>query len=161
MRTPLSVDNRGFTLMEVIVVMILMAIFAMLAVSRQPHTDMTLKASAEVLKSYLRYAQMRAMSSDSGWGIEYGGSPPSYWLFRQSDNQRIALPGESQSYVDLSTNGATITPANFRLVFDQRGRPDITDSTVTFDARKATLTLSKSGPNTETITILQNTGFIQ
>jgi prepilin-type N-terminal cleavage/methylation domain-containing protein len=160
MRTPLSADNRGFTLMEVIVVMILMAIFAMLAVSRQPQTDMSLRASAEVLKSHLRYTQMRAMSTDSSWGVEYGGSPPTYWLFRQSDNRRIILPGESQSYVDFSSNGVTITPANFRLTFDQRGRPDTTRSNLSFISRQAILTLSKAGES-QPIIILQNTGFIQ
>jgi prepilin-type N-terminal cleavage/methylation domain-containing protein len=158
MRTPLSVDNRGFTLIEVIVVMILMAIFAMLAVSRQPQTDMTLKAGAEVLKSHLRYAQARAMSSDSGWGIAYRGTEGSYWLFKQDDLRRFTLPGETQNSVNLASNAISIDEGDFNLTFDQRGRPS---STLAFNARQILLTLSKTGTSDETITILQNTGFIR
>lgn len=162
MRSPLSVDNRGFTLMEVTVVMILMAIFAMLAVSRQPHTDMTLKAGAEVLKSHLRYAQMRAMSSDSGWGIAYRGTERSYWLFKQDDPQgdlrRFTLPGETQNSVNLASNAISIDEGDFNLTFDQLGRPSCT---LAFNARQVILTLSKTGTSDEIITILQNTGFIQ
>ena len=161
MRSPLTGNNHGFTLLEVVVVIVLMAIFAMLAVSRQHHTDMTLRAGAEVLKSHLRYAQMRAMGSDSGWGIEYNGAASNYWLFRQSDNQRIALPGEAQATVDLAPGGVTITPVNFRLIFDPRGRPDTANSTLPFNARRATLTLSKTGESDSTVTVVENTGFIQ
>ncbi len=167
MRTPLSVDNRGFTLMEVIVVLILMAIFAVLAVSRQPHTDMTLRAGAEVLKSHLRYAQMRAMSSDSGWGISYDSDTGDYWLIsEQVTVRRINLPGENQNSVDLISKGISIDEGDFTLIFDHRGRPDITAPTLTtlsFDAgtRSAALNLVKSGEPNAIITILQNTGFIQ
>ena len=161
MRSPLTGNNRGFTLLEVVVVIVLMAIFAILAVARQPQTDMTLRASVEVLKSHLRYAQMRAMSTDSGWGIEYNSAASNYWLFRQSDNQRIALPGEAQTNVDLASGGVTIAPANFRLIFDPRGRPDTSNSTLSFIARRATLTLSKAGESDQTVTIIENTGFVQ
>jgi MSHA pilin protein MshC len=162
MRIPLPVDNRGFTLMEVIVVMILMAIFAMLAVSRQPHTDMTLKAGAEVLKSHLRYAQARAMSSDSVWGIAYRATEGSYWLFKRDDPQgdlrRFTLPGETRDSVNLASSAISIQEGDFNLTFDQHGRPS---ATLAFSARQVLLTLSKAGTSNETITILQNTGFIQ
>ncbi len=151
MRSPLSVDNRGFTLMEVIVVLILMAIFAMLAVSRQPHTDMTLKAGAEVLKSHLRYAQARAMSSDSIWGLSYDSGNGNYWLFRNEASQRVTLPGETQNSVNLMAKGISLSGA-LPLVFDAWGRPNL--------GADATITLAKAG-TTETITIRRNTGFIQ
>lgn len=151
MRTMLSVDNRGFTLMEVIVVMILMAIFAMLAVSRQPHTDMTLRAGAEVLKSHLRYAQMRAMSSDNSWGVSYDSDNGDYWLFRNEATQRVTLPGETQNSVNLMAKGISLSGA-LPLVFDAWGRPNL--------EADATFILDKTG-KTETITIRRNTGFIQ
>lgn len=162
MRAPQLGKNNGFTLVEVIVVIMFIAIFATLAVSRQPYTDVTLKARVEVLKSHLRYTQMRAMSSDRGWGLEYDGDPPGYWLFRQGDTNRITLPGETQNSVDLLSSGVTITQGDFRLIFDRWGRPDTAASTLTFNAgtRSAVLTLSKAG-DSETITISQNTGFIQ
>jgi len=167
MRAPLYADNRGFTLMEVIVVLVLMAIFAVIAVSRQPQTDMTLRAGAEVLKSHLRYAQMRAMSSDRGWGISYDSDTGDYWLISgQVADRRINLPGENQNSVNLISNGISVEEGDFTLIFDHRGRPDITAPTLTtlsFDegTRSATLTLVKSGESNATITILQNTGFIQ
>lgn len=162
MRARLKADERGFTLMEVIVVMVLMAIFAMLAVSRQPATDMTLRAGAEVLKSHLRYAQMRAMGSDSGWGISYDNAAGEYWLFPQlqGTTRRVPLPGETQNSVDLLSRGISINEGNFTLVFDPRGMPDMAASTITFTARQAQLNLAKVGESNLPIVIYQNTGFI-
>lgn len=160
MRKSLLGKNDGFTLVEVVVVLVLMAIFATMAVSRQPNTDMTLRANAEVLRSHLRYAQMRAMSTDSGWGIAYDSGTGAYYLFPQGTTQRITLPGETQNSVDLVSSGVAVTPGNFTLIFDSRGRPDTVNSTLTFNARQAALTLAKAGVS-ETITIFQNTGFIQ
>ncbi len=157
----LNVDNRGFTLMEVIAVLVLMAIFAMLAVSRQPTTDMTLRAGAEVLKSHLRYAQMRAMSSDSGWGIRYQDGQ--YWLFPQLQGitRQVALPGEPQNSVDLLSRGISVVEGNFTLVFDPWGVPDTTASTLSFTNRQTILNLAKNGETNQPIAIRQNTGFIQ
>ncbi|MBI5894491.1 MAG: prepilin-type N-terminal cleavage/methylation domain-containing protein [Desulfobacterales bacterium] len=154
--------NNGFTLVEVIVVIVLMAIFATMAVSRQPHTDMTLRAGAEVLKTHLRYAQMRAMSTDNAWGISYNSTSGAYWLFPQPQGttRRITLPGETQNSVDLVSSGVSSAEGTFTLIFDPRGRPDTTNSTLPFNARQATLTLSKSGES-QTITVMENTGFIQ
>jgi MSHA pilin protein MshC len=160
MRKTLLGKNNGFTFVEVIVVIVLMAIFATMAVSRQPHTSVTLRASSEVLKSHLRYAQLRAMSTDSGWGIEYDSSTGAYWLFPQGTTRRVTLPGETQNSVDLLSSGVSIDQGSFTLIFDQRGRPDAA-STLTFSARQATLSLTKAGETSEAISILQNTGFIQ
>jgi len=163
MRTSLLDKNNGFTLVEVIVVIVFIAIFATLAVSRQPYTDVTLRARVEVLKSHLRYTQMRAMSSDSGWGLEYDATKGSYWLFRQADHtRRILLPGETKNSVDLVASGVSLSPQTFTLIFDRRGRPDTSPaaSTLAFSARRASLTVSKAGYS-QTITIFENSGFIE
>jgi prepilin-type N-terminal cleavage/methylation domain-containing protein len=159
MRTPMLGKNNGFTLVEVIVVIVFIALFATLAVSRQPYTDVSLRARVEVLKSHLRYTQMRAMSSDNGWGLAYNATEGSYWLFRQDDDtRRVMLPGETQNSVDLVASGVSLSPQTFTLIFDRRGRPETAPAA--FNAPTAVLTLTKAGES-QTITISQNTGFIQ
>lgn len=150
-----SIRNRGFTLLEVILVLVLISIFAAVAVVRQPSTDVTLKAGAERLTSHLRYAQMRAMNTSTPWGIGYSADSGAYWLFRESAeasaNRRL-LPGESQTEVDyLAQKSITIEGGDFSVSFDSWGVPDITAALV--------ITLSKSGESAA-ITITPNTGYV-
>ena len=61
----------GFTLLEILIVLILVSIFVTLAVVQHSTSDATLVAQCEVLKSHLRYAQTRSIDTDVHWGIYY------------------------------------------------------------------------------------------
>lgn len=148
-------NTKGFTLLEVILVIVLISIFAAVAVLRQPPTDVTLKAGAARLKAHLRYAQIRAMNTSTPWGIGYRADTGDYWLFRESaealGNRRI-LPGETQTEVeDLTQKSIDVDNGDFTVRFNDWGTPDITEELV--------LTLSK-GSESEVIIITPNTGYI-
>jgi len=161
MRIGIKGKEDGFTLLEVILVLIFISIFATIAVSRQDNPDVTLKAASEVLKSQIRYAQMRAMNSNVPWGVHYSDTVRAYWLFNGIDaNNRQAFPGESEDNVDLDADGITIEQGNFTLRFDQWGVPVIEDAGFAFSAGQAVLRMT-SGSESSDITITANTGFVR
>jgi len=53
-------DHRGFTMIEIVVVLIILAVVSTVIVYRPTTTSNDLIAQTEILKSHLRYAQLRA-----------------------------------------------------------------------------------------------------
>lgn len=141
--------SPGFTLMEVIVVIILLGILAVAAVVRFGGTDAEDVAAAETLKAHLRYAQIRAMGDVVYWGIEIETSNK-YVLIRDSDNVPN-LPGESEPYLDdIPVNISPLVTFRFS---PGRGQP--------IDANKIVLTtIPDITVGSQTITITPETGFI-
>ena len=79
--------SSGITLLEVLVVMLMIAIFAVFVATRTMGTDPSLIAQTEVLKAHIRYAQMRSINTNTQWGIHSNGG--TYWLFQ---NPNVAAP---------------------------------------------------------------------
>ena len=158
MRTTFRGNNNGFTLLEVILVLVFISIFATIAVSRQPMPEVAIRSAVQVLKSHIRYAQLRAMNSAAPWGIRY--SSGAYWLFTDTIANRQIIPGETEDGVDLSAESITITQGDFTLRFDNWGVPTIQDAGFTFSGGQAALTLS-NGSQSDGLTIIENTGFVR
>ena len=98
-------DNRGFTMIEIISVLIIMGVLATVVVQHVMDVNTDLVARAEVIKNQLRYAQSRAMNSDAFWYIKF--EPDGSGGYRYSLNETGAtgnpqyLPGEGSGYVTL------------------------------------------------------------
>lgn len=142
--------ERGFTMLEVIAVLVLLGILSAMAIGKIGGTRGEARAVADTLKTHLRQAQIRAMHSDLTWGIQATSS--SYWLFslKKDDGTvtKAIFLGENSDTITLPT-GVTVT--SFTLSFDEWGTPS------------AILPITVSdGDNsfTITITITPNTGFI-
>ena len=153
-------NNLGFTIIEIVAVLIVMSIITAFAVGRVADNKPELIAQKEVLKVHLRYAQSRAMNSNDNYGIETDGN--TYRLFRVSNANIIRFPGEKLDYIDLAALGLSLsmtTPLGNVVFFDSRGIP-YTDNSGILQVGDRTLTLS-SGTDNESITITPNTGFIQ
>jgi prepilin-type N-terminal cleavage/methylation domain-containing protein len=135
-------NRRGFTMIEIIMVLIIMAIVGTVVLSRATITGNDLVAQAEILKSHLRFAQIKAMN------IPAAGS--SYVLYKNNAQATSLLPGESAQTHTLPA-GITVTAGvGSTYNFDDWGSP----GTSTF-----TITLSQ-GTTTSNITITKNTGYI-
>ena len=137
-------ENRGFTLIEIVAVLILLGIMGMVVATRTASVN-EFESVGEVarLKTHIRFAQQRAMKTDEAWGIRVG-SATTYWLFKGTPATRVALPGETADTVTLSALSATAAPLT--ITFDGYGSPG-PDAVV----------LSTSGAD---IQIAGNTGFI-
>lgn len=153
-------NNSGFTILEVILVIVFISIFTTIAVLRQPVPEVTIRSASQVLLSHIRYAQMRAMNNIETWGIQYSDGSDTYWLFEETTANRKVFPGASDDYIDLSADGISITQGDFTLRFDNWGVPAIEDAGFTFSEGQAILTLS-TGTQSGNVTVIENTGYAQ
>ncbi len=156
--------NDGFTILEVVLVLVLIGIFSVIAIYRHSATDATLVAPTEVLKSHLRYAQARAINTEIIWGIQYDGT--NYWLFKKKagiNPETKLLPGENTLLIDLSKDGISIlegSTGSFRVSFDEWGRPCSDTNCQNLLNSNMQLNISKDFQTPRQIIITKNTGFI-
>ena len=149
-------NNRGFTLIELISVLLIMGIVAAVVVSRVGTSNNEVIAQIEVVKSHLRYAQSRAMNSELIWGIRFNGS--SYWLFKDGDiTKKVTFPGEDSDTVNMSSGMSVGTEI---VSFDSWGKPYTDASGGTSQSVDTPITFSPSLSN-HLIIITKNTGFIE
>lgn len=146
--TPIG-KKGGFTMIEVVAALLIIGIISAVAVTRMMSTSAyDLSSELEVVKNHLRYAQIRAMNTDSVWGINFTSST-TYYLFQGANSPTaVLLPGENTTTVNLAPKSALqITPpSGGRVTFDSYGSPGGT-----------TITIGTTGG---TITVEKNTGFI-
>jgi len=117
-------DQRGFTLIEIISVLLIVGILAAFVINRVMDTASTDRIAQEsVIKNHIRYAQVAAMKQGTIWGIKCDGTD--YWLFITNGpdtaaNQRT-LPGEENVKVTLANKKIAMNA--FTLFFNENGRP--------------------------------------
>lgn len=148
----------GFTLLEVTVVILVMAIVGWTVAAHISYSQVDQKAQAGVVKSHLRYAQARAMNTDTYWGLKFDRTR--YWMFQvdpaaggaEQADAPVGLPGADAAVVNLSPPLAATT----LVAFDGWGRP-FSDALCQTPRGSAPLDL---GAGTDPIVITPNTGFI-
>jgi MSHA pilin protein MshC len=134
-----GLGEKGFTMIEIIAVLVLLGVVSALLIFRSSSDQTDESSSADKLKVHLRYAQMRSMNSDVVWGVQFNGG--SYSLMQNMTGTPVAetLPGEINSSVSLPT---VVTGS---VQFDTWGRPT---------------GMNTIGLGSVTITITPDTGFI-
>lgn len=149
-------DDRGFTMFEVIIVVVVISIVAAFVVVRGTSKAVyDLASESEILKGHLRYAQYRAMSDTESWGLSISAN--GYHLLKNKVAATDFLPNESGPSHTLPS-GITITTGSGTAVhFNERGSPvGDGDALLTVDTE---IVLS-DGSATRTISITPETGFI-
>jgi MSHA pilin protein MshC len=154
---PYKKGEQGFTLIEIIAVLILIGILGAVVFSRVTSTaEINLKVRAEQVKGHIRYVQMRAMNTTSaatGCNAPVGmaASAGRYYMFINCNTgNQVVLPGaESSAGVDLP--GGSTFPT---FSFDTWGRPYANDNAT---GTSTSISISIGG---EPITITQNTGYV-
>jgi prepilin-type N-terminal cleavage/methylation domain-containing protein len=158
--------DSGFTLLEVFVVMVLIAIFTVMAVAQYSNSNVSLISQTQVLAAHLRYAQMRSLNTDSRWGILYDHNSGTYQLFKDATTHIVPLPGEDRASVNLGAMGISIASAispsmpavqDFDIRFDSWGSPLLSNTALT---APLSLQLNQIGQAPQTLTVTPNTGFI-
>jgi MSHA pilin protein MshC len=160
-------NQRGFTLIEIIAVLILAGIIMAVIINRVIGVSDTSKfTQASVVKNHIRYAQSLAMKQAHIYGVKSDGTH--YWLFRTNnpDNtgNQIAFAAENDKKVTLSDKKMTLS--SFTLYFDDLGRPysaytDAGNNTPVSSTNPLSITVN-SVPATGALTfnVTPETGFI-
>ena len=148
-------SEHGFTILEIIVVLVLMAIISAYAIGRSAGTQgMELAGQVDRISNHIRYAQAMALKrSDTVWGITCDASD--YWFFQTNTATIVILPGETSNKISLSGMGA------FDPFFDKIGKPytayvDETTNTPVSAGNPLQITIGSA-----TLTITPETGLIQ
>lgn len=155
MQRPFPTHQQGFTLIEVIVVLLLIGTLTAVVMSRGGGVgDAEFSAQQEVLKSHIRYAQTRAMNTNRVWGISL--SSGSYAVFVQDGGkQNMVVPGQPGAIISLPSG---MTVSSGEVSFDQWGRPYNND-TATGSSSTIGVTVTYNGAS-RSFSIFKNTGFI-
>lgn len=146
--------GAGFSLIELVSVMVILATIAALAAPRFVHHDATVPAQADQLGRIIRHAQALAMSqgrpltvdvqSATSYAITDGATPTPSTIRDPS--------GQLQAF--SLQNGVTLSGAD--LEFDSLGRP-ISGSNLVTNTLNWTL---NGGSNTATVSVQAVTGFV-
>lgn len=142
-------DKQGFTLVEIILVLMIISIVGITVLARRPDVDAQATGGRAVIRNYIRYAQLMAMTSNSVCGIQFKGSV--YSLFRNgSTADMITLPNHTGTDFSIPTALGSTTET---LYFDLWGSP-YTDVGLT--TSRATGSVGSLG-----ITLITDTGYVQ
>lgn len=148
---------RGFTIIEIIAVLLLIGILGAIAVSRLTSaTGYQIHAEADLIKAHLRYAQLRALgdadttlgANGNTWGIAF--SAGSYTLQRNGAVAPSNLPNEVSPTHTFPSGFSLTSGAGTTVTYDVWGSPG---------ANTIAIVLS-GGASPGTITITKNTGFV-
>jgi prepilin-type N-terminal cleavage/methylation domain-containing protein len=177
--------DRGFTMIEMVFVLIVLVIMAAVFMSRYVSTGTNeLMIETDGLKTSLRYAQIHALNDDvAKWGIHFTNDGTSYILYKNGtpaldiNGHPVMIPVKGQT----NDSGDPVTVACPENCHKLRGNVRITSvsgvgggTTLNFDKwgipldssnsplnSNITLTLTKAGEAPAHITVTKNTGFIQ
>ena len=152
-------NNQGFTLIEVVAVLLLIGILSAVAIPRMSETGYEVVVQRDVIMNHLRYTQIKAMSTNTPWYITFTGN--SYQLYEGDAGGPTLklLPGEENTTATLLA-GVSCSPAGSIISYDEWGKPATDTVASVLLSGDRTLTLTK-GSNSSTITIVNDTGLLQ
>jgi prepilin-type N-terminal cleavage/methylation domain-containing protein len=155
-------DHRGFTMIEIIAVLIVLFIFSAVVLSTyKTITNNKVMEEVDGLKANFCFAQIKALSNaddSSTWGISFTSGSSSYRLvYTGVTTSPIYLPSEGGSNPSTHNLPSGMTITGSVVNFDKWGRPlDGSGNLMTGD----TMITLTAGTDTGKFNVSKNTGFI-
>jgi prepilin-type N-terminal cleavage/methylation domain-containing protein len=160
MLTEKTRNNRGFTFVEIVVVLVLISIIAAAVFQRSITTDqMNFASQYDKIQNQVRYPQSMAMKRSEWWGISCDTNH--YWIFtgtNKSANHR-QLPGQQSTQISLNSLGINMDA--FTIIFDEYGRPYDSVWTTLLASPGLTVNLDDGGSGSNSFTIEPETGLVR
>jgi prepilin-type N-terminal cleavage/methylation domain-containing protein len=155
-------NHRGFTIVEIVVVLVLISIIAAAAFRRSITTDqMNFVSQYDKIQNQVRYPQSMAMKRSEWWGISCDTN--NYWIFTGTNESTVAnhrqLPGQQNTLISLSDLG--INMSGFTVFFDEYGRPYDSVWTVPLVSPALTVNLDDGGSESRSFSIEPETGLVK
>jgi len=153
------VKENGFTLIELVAVIVLVGILAFFFSSYPPEQTIEINGQAEQLAGDIRFAQSLSMTHGTRYCIFFNTAQSQYQFRNSSCTTAVAHPATgSTAYITLSNVTMALSNLSSSYIeFDTRGKP----YTFTASASNATVTLtSTSSGTTRSISISPETGRV-
>ncbi len=154
-------NNRGFTLVEVSVVVVLIGIVAAAVLARSISVDqINVVGEVDKIRNHIRYAQSIAMKRNEVWVINCDATQ--YWLSDITTSNPVILPGATADRISLADLGVSMLA--FTVYFDPLGIPyhsyvdEDTNNPIT-PGNPRTIAIS-AGSESRTLTVTPETGLI-
>lgn len=154
-------NNHGFTLIEIVVVLVLISIISLAVFGRSIKTDqMNFMSQYNKIQNQVRYPQSIAMKHGEYWGFSCDAT--NYWIFtgtnKSTADNRRPFPGQQATLISLNDLGVTMD--GFTVIFDKYGRPYSPDWTTLLSTNKVVV-LTDSRSESKSFTIVPETGLIK
>ena len=148
---------KGFTLVELVLVLLLSSILAVIAVIKYPGDGINLSAQADQLIGDIRYTQSLSMHRGQRYRINFAADR--YWISSRDGATLYPHPASGATNILLNPGIALASTHGF-LVFDGNGTP-YTNSLLPGSAlgADAVITLS-AGADVRTVRISPQTGRV-
>jgi prepilin-type N-terminal cleavage/methylation domain-containing protein len=153
-------NNRGFTLVEVTVVVVLIGIIAAAVFARSISIDrINVVGEVDKIRNHIRYAQSMAMKRNDVWVISCDATQ--YWLSDITLNP-VELPGATSNRISLADLGISMN--SFAVYFDPLGIPyhsytDEDTNTPVTPGNPRNIAIS-AGSESRTLTVTPQTGWV-
>jgi MSHA pilin protein MshC len=148
---------RGFTLVELVTVIVLISVLAVLAVPRLDLGVTDTRAAAGQLIGALRHAQQLSLTHTAAAGyrveIDAGG-----YRVRDGAGNDVADPLTGTTPMVTSWSDVTLSPTG-SIAFDGRGAPACSGG-LSCSAGDTTLTLTTAG-GSASVTVERTTGYVR
>jgi prepilin-type N-terminal cleavage/methylation domain-containing protein len=158
--TKMTRNNRGFTLVEITVVVVLIGIIAAVLFARSISTDqINVVGEVDKIRNHIRYAQSMAMKRNEVWVISCDATQ--YWL-SDITLTAVKLPGATTDQISLADLGVSMDA--FAVYFDRLGIPyhsyvDKDNNNPITPGNPRTITIS-TGTESQILTVSPETGLV-
>ncbi|MBN1684629.1 MAG: prepilin-type N-terminal cleavage/methylation domain-containing protein [Gammaproteobacteria bacterium] len=152
---------HGFTLLEIVIVLIILLIIGSILALFWPGKSIELRSQTEQLAQDIRYTQSLCVSRNARYRLVFNLSPPGYHLTNPQGNP-IIHPAHPQSTTITFSSGihyGLIQPPASYVTFNGRGIPYIFSTTEQKLTTTLLITLT-DGAVTRTIQITPKTGYV-